>query len=465
MSHRLSATAAKILQRRQRLHLCVLYRQTRPPTIDGVIKTRSENAKEFSRFLSSVNMVTCNPWYLWEKGFTKLWTQGPDGSKVEARGDYDEPRVHMVTYESLPTGIRNRIDVADRLEWMCHPLSGYLLKVFMDAFELGRVWGGIVERTRKPNAGYFYKHGFGLRPKFPDLESIALISQSAELFWGIKKTTPPEALSRGNPPEALKIQPDEEGYAEAKDKYDDRLKEYNALSQKYYEDIYIKQDFDSLLEIMLELFSTDVFAHIRKHKDNEDERRKYYVHFPSRGETFFDSPLAIKFDPQLIYRRCKKSSFEPKSKFVSRAYKELAGYCTFLETEFARQHSAMDFDSYDDLLRSINVAESLESIPPVMFEVLGTVLDSVPERSTARVYRTPRTEGSGISHPAGRTTRSTARGLCSRVTMIEPSLSEMTKVLRWSQSRSKKPSMIKNLTMSMTWKMKRFRRQAHPPVR
>ena len=75
--------------------------RVRPPDsstdeIDGVLKTRDENAKEFSGFLSSVNMVTCNPWYLWEKGFTKLWIQGPDGSKTEVRGTYNEPRVHVM---------------------------------------------------------------------------------------------------------------------------------------------------------------------------------------------------------------------------------------------------------------------------------------------------------------------------------------------------------------------------------
>ena len=76
-------------------------RRVRPPDsstdeIDGVLKTRDENAKEFSRFLSSVNVVTCNPRYLWEKGFTKLWIQGRDGSKVEAHGKYGEPRVHLM---------------------------------------------------------------------------------------------------------------------------------------------------------------------------------------------------------------------------------------------------------------------------------------------------------------------------------------------------------------------------------
>ena len=30
-----------------------------------VLKTRHETAKQFSRFISSINMVTCNPWYLW----------------------------------------------------------------------------------------------------------------------------------------------------------------------------------------------------------------------------------------------------------------------------------------------------------------------------------------------------------------------------------------------------------------
>ena len=100
--------------------------RVRPPDsstdeIDGVLKTRDENAKEFSRFLSSVNTVTCNPWHLWEKGFTKLWIQGPDGSKTEARGYYNEPRVPVMDYNNLFDGARNRLDVADRLEWMRHP--------------------------------------------------------------------------------------------------------------------------------------------------------------------------------------------------------------------------------------------------------------------------------------------------------------------------------------------------------
>ena len=135
--------------------------------IDGVLKTRDENAKEFSRFISSVNVVTCNPWYPCEKGFTKLWIQARDGSRVEAKGKYDDPRVHLMDYDNLPDGIRNRLDVVDKLEWMCHALSEYLLKVFFDAFELGRIWGCIMlERQIKPNTGYFYAHGYGLPPSF-----------------------------------------------------------------------------------------------------------------------------------------------------------------------------------------------------------------------------------------------------------------------------------------------------------
>ena len=265
-------------------------------------------------------------------------------------------------YQSLPDGVRNRLDVADKLEWVCHPLSGYLIKVFLDAFELGRVWGSIaLERTIKP----------------------------------------PEALARGEEPAVPKIKPHEEGYMEAMTKYQEKLRDYKALSQKLYEGISINEDFDVLLEICHELFSRDLFSHISKHRGDEAERRKYSVHFKSTGETHHDSPFAIKFDPQLIYKKCRRSKFSPKSNFVSRARKELLGYCTLLETELARQHSAMDFDSYDDLLRSINIAESLESIPPVMFEVLGTVLDNVPERNAARVYRAPRTDGVGVGNPAG----------------------------------------------------------------
>ena len=61
--------------------------RVRPPDsstdeIDGVLKTRDENAKESPP-------LTWLPAYLWEKGFTKLWIQARDGSRVEARGDYD----------------------------------------------------------------------------------------------------------------------------------------------------------------------------------------------------------------------------------------------------------------------------------------------------------------------------------------------------------------------------------------
>ena len=330
-------------------------------------------------------MVTCNPWYLWEKGFTKLWIQGRDGSKVEARGlTISHVCVSWTTKVSLMESATDLM-LLTALSG-CHPLSGYLIKVFLDAFELGRVWGSIVlERIIKPNAGYYYAHGLGLSPKFPDKGSLELVMESANLFWGVEKTTPPEVLAKSNPPAVPKIKPHEEGYMEAQEK----LRDYAALSQKFYEGIYIKEDFDVLLERCHELFSRDLFAHISKHRGDETERRKYAVHhFNSTGETFYDSPCAIKFDPQLIYKKCKRSEFSPKSKFVSRAYEEVSGYCTFLETEVSRQHSAMDFDSYEDLPQSINIAESLESIPPVMFEVLGTVLEDVPERNTARVPHT-----------------------------------------------------------------------------
>ena len=131
--------------------------------IDGVLKTRDENAKPSSRFTSSVNMVTCNPWYLW------CGRKGCD-----------------------------RLDVADKLEWMSHPLSGYLLKVFFDAFELGRVWGCIIlERYIQPDNGYCYAHGYGLPPGFPDVHSLGLIRASADGFWGPEKTLPAEVLARG----------------------------------------------------------------------------------------------------------------------------------------------------------------------------------------------------------------------------------------------------------------------------
>ena len=197
-----------------------------------------------------------------------------------------------------------------------------------------------------------------------------------------------------------------------------------------------------LLERCHVLFSRVLFAHISKHRDDEAERRKYAVTFPQTGETYYDSPFAVKFDPQIIYKKLKRNRFSPKSKFVSRAYKELTGYCTLLETEFSRQHSAMDFDSYDDLLRSINVAESLESISPVMFEVLYTVLDDVPVRNTARVYRAPQTSRVGEGNPSE--TLRTVGALNGARTVL--SGRQTSTILRLSK---KMPSMIAPLSLEM----------------
>ena len=142
--------------------------------------------------------------------------------------------------------------------------------------------------------------------------------ESANLFWGVEKTTPPEVVARGDPSEVPQVQPHEEGYMEAQAKYQEKLRDYAALSQKFYEGIYIKEDFATLLEKCHELFSRDLFAHISKRRDDEAERRKYAVHFESTGETFYDSPYAVKFDPQLIYKKCKRSVLAQEQVCLSR---------------------------------------------------------------------------------------------------------------------------------------------------
>ena len=55
----------------------------------------------------------------------------------------------------------------------------------------------------------------GLCPRFPDLGRIGLVMGTANFFWGLDKTTPPEALARGEEPVVPKIKPYEEGYMEA----------------------------------------------------------------------------------------------------------------------------------------------------------------------------------------------------------------------------------------------------------
>ena len=136
------------------------------------------------------------------------------------------------------------------------------------------------DHLSKPNAGYYYAHGHGLSPNFPDQDSLGLIFESASNFGGMEKTTPPEVLARGNPPSVPRIKPREERYL-AQAKYQERLREYAAVSEKFYEGIYIKEDFDILLERCHELFSRDLFSHISKHRGDETERRKSSVHFES----------------------------------------------------------------------------------------------------------------------------------------------------------------------------------------
>ena len=58
----------------------------------------------------------------------------------------------------------------------------------------------MLEHQIKPNNGYFYAHGYGLPPGFPDYQSIDFIRESADAFWGIDKTLPAEVLRRGEPP-------------------------------------------------------------------------------------------------------------------------------------------------------------------------------------------------------------------------------------------------------------------------
>ena len=133
----------------------------------------------------------------------------------------------------------------------------------------------------------------------------------------------------------------------------------------------------------------------------------------------------------------------------------------------------MEFDSYEDLLRSINIAESLESIPPVMFEVLGTVLEAVPEkRNAARVYRTPRADGVGAGNPAetsravdalnsARTVFQTEGDRAILVRDDEAENPAMESEQDDVEDCAAEPSSVMSQKPWSTWK----KRQAHPPVR
>ena len=168
--------------------------------IDGVLKTR-EHAKHFARFISSTNVVSSDPWYLWEKGYTKLWIKDREGNKTEVKGDYDEPGIHIMEFDKLPEEVRNRLEIADKLEWLSHPLSGYLLKVLCNAYELGRVWGsGVLERCVKPHNGHYYRLGYGVPHGFVGPDRIANIRESADLFWGPEQILSEEILTRGERP-------------------------------------------------------------------------------------------------------------------------------------------------------------------------------------------------------------------------------------------------------------------------
>ena len=87
-------------------------------------------------------------------------------------------------------------------------------------------------------------------------------------------------------------------------------------SQKFYEVIYIKKDFDLLIETFHELFSSDLFAHILKHKDDESMRRK------TRGVRIMICPSQCHLTLSLSSESSRRQNF-PNSAFFSKAYKKL----------------------------------------------------------------------------------------------------------------------------------------------
>ena len=254
------------------------------------------------------------------------------------------------------------------------------------AHGLGREKGRVGVRlvcaggTHDQKMDIFCTHGYGLPPGFPDAGSLPLIQQSANAFCGPEKPEAPRFL-QGKPFKDPTIGQEEGGYAAAHAEYQDKIQYYAKITEKFYEDIYIKKDFDLLIELFHELFSQDLFARILKHRNDEAEHCKYSITFPGSGHVYYDSPSTMSFDPQLILRKLKKAEFSPESAFGSKAFKELCAYCSFLHKEFARERIAADFESYDDLLRSINISESIEATPPMMYEVLGTALEEIPDRN------------------------------------------------------------------------------------
>ena len=109
------------------------------------------------------------------------------------------------------------------------------------------------------------------------------------------------------------------------------------------------------------------------HKDEESIRKKYFaVVFPNIGgqdHIYCDLPYAKDFDPHRIIKKLRKSEFSPNNKFTQTAMKNLIAHGSLLKSDFAKENMSVDFDSYDDLLRSISIAKSLEEIPAMMLEV------------------------------------------------------------------------------------------------
>ena len=71
--------------------------RVRPPDsstdeTDGALKTRDENAKEFSRFISCVNVVTCNPCGTYgRKGLLSFGFQGVMVLRLRLRANMMKP--------------------------------------------------------------------------------------------------------------------------------------------------------------------------------------------------------------------------------------------------------------------------------------------------------------------------------------------------------------------------------------
>ena len=186
--------------------------------------------------------------------------------------------------------------------WLQHPLSGYGLRFFLKAFELGKLTGNyLVEFQHKPKV---YTNGYrSPYEKYEQRFPGGIAAMLNDLTEAERMEFRPWVEDIGFPlplpddPRARKPKVDEADYAE-------KLKAHNAflMERDVYQEIqYDCDDFSLLTSVVAEAYGPNFFSYGYITRDSSDfEIRKKYRIISAEGYPLHDSTLREPFNASYI---------------------------------------------------------------------------------------------------------------------------------------------------------------------